>query len=77
VVIKSRIVKLAGKGLDAAKAHLRYIQRDGVTPEGDTGRLYDANLDHADGKAFLTRCEGDRHHSASSWRRRTRTHIRT
>ena len=59
-VIKSRIVKLAGKGLEAAKAHLRYIQRDGVTPEGDPGRLYDASLDHADGKAFLSRCEGDR-----------------
>lgn len=61
VVIKSRIVKLAGKGLDATKAHLRYVQRDGVTPEGDPGRLYDASLDHADGKAFLARCEGDRH----------------
>jgi type IV secretory pathway VirD2 relaxase len=61
VVIKSRIVKLAGKGLDATKAHLRYIQRDGVTPQGEPGRLYDANLDYADGKAFLAHCEGDRH----------------
>jgi type IV secretory pathway VirD2 relaxase len=61
VVIKSRIVKLAGKGLDATKAHLRYIQRDGVTPQGDPGQLYDASLDHVDGKDFLARCEGDRH----------------
>jgi type IV secretory pathway VirD2 relaxase len=61
VVIKSRIVKLAGKGLVATKAHLRYIQRDGVTPAGDPGQLYDASVDHADGKAFLARCEGDRH----------------
>jgi type IV secretory pathway VirD2 relaxase len=61
VVIKSLIVKLAGKGLGAARAHLRYIQRDGVTPEGEPGRLYDASLDRADGKAFLARCEGDRH----------------
>src|SRR5688572_12844082 len=55
VVIKSRIVKLAGKGLVATKAHLRYIQRDGVTPAGDPGQLYDASVDHADGKAFLAR----------------------
>ena len=61
VVIKSRVVKLAGNGFDAAKAHLRYVLRDGVTPEGDPGRLYDASLDHADGKAFLLRCEGNRH----------------
>lgn len=61
VVIKSRIVKLAGKGLGAARAHLRYIQRDGVTPRGEPGQLYDASLDHADGNDFLRRCEADRH----------------
>lgn len=60
-LIKSRIVKLAGKGLDATKAHLRYIQRDGVTPQGDPGQLYDARVDHANGKNFLARCKGDRH----------------
>jgi hypothetical protein len=40
VIVKSRIVKLAGKGMDVARAHLRYIQRDGVS-SGDsstTGR---------------------------------------
>ena len=42
VVIKTRIVKLAGKGSGAARAHLKYIQRDGVTREGEPGRLYDA-----------------------------------
>ncbi|WP_198585756.1 hypothetical protein [Sphingomonas koreensis] len=31
VIIKSRIVKLAGKGSAAARAHLRYIERDGTT----------------------------------------------
>ena len=34
VLIKSRIVRLAGKGMAGARAHLRYIQRDGVTREG-------------------------------------------
>ncbi len=64
VVIKSRIVKMAGRGvgtgLAAARAHLRYIQRDGVSKEHEPGRLYDAGGD-ADGGAFLERSEGDRH----------------
>src|SRR5690349_14091873 len=37
VIIKSRIVKLAGKGLKAARAHLRYVQRDGLTRDGQPG----------------------------------------
>ena len=57
VIVKSRIVKLKGK-LDAAAAHLRYIQRDGVTREGAPGELYDAGHDRADGKAFLERSGG-------------------
>jgi type IV secretory pathway VirD2 relaxase len=61
VIIKSRIVKLAGKGLAAAKAHLRYIQRDGVTRDGQPGQLYDAEREGTDGKAFLERGVEDRH----------------
>lgn len=61
VVIKTRIVKLQGQGLGAARAHLKYIQRDGVTREGEPGQLYDATRDEADGRNFLERSEGDRH----------------
>src|SRR3546814_19836670 len=61
VIVKSRIVKLKGQGLKAARLHLRYIQRDGVTREGMPGALYDADSDRADGKAFLERADGDRH----------------
>src|SRR5882724_1558569 len=61
VVVKSRIVKLAGKGMKGALAHLRYIQRDGVTRDGQPGQLYSAEQDRADGKAFLDGAEGDRH----------------
>jgi len=61
VIIKSRIVKLAGKGMESARVHLRYIQRDGVTREGESGELYGAEQDPADGKTFLERSEGDRH----------------
>jgi len=61
VIIKSRIVKLAGKGMAGARAHLRYIQRDGVTREGQPGQLYGADQDRIEGKRFLDRAEGDRH----------------
>ncbi|MEW5704367.1 MAG: relaxase/mobilization nuclease RlxS [Pseudomonadota bacterium] len=61
VVVKSRIVKLAGNGIKGARAHLRYIQRDGVTRDGHPGELYSAEQDRADGKAFIERSTGDRH----------------
>ena len=61
VIIKTRIVKLKGRGLGAVRAHLKYIQRDGVTREGRPGHVYDATTDEADGKAFLERGEDDRH----------------
>jgi type IV secretory pathway VirD2 relaxase len=60
-VVKTRLVRIGTKGMPAARAHLRYIQRDGVTREGTPGELYSANRDTADGKAFLQRCDGDRH----------------
>src|SRR5258705_6412743 len=61
VVVKARIARLAGSGAKAAVAHLRYLQRDGTTREGERGTLYSADFDHADGKAFLERGVGDRH----------------
>lgn len=60
-VVKARIVRLAGKGARAAVAHLRYLQRDGTTREGERGSLYSAELDAVDGKAFLERGREDRH----------------
>ncbi len=61
VIVKARIVKLGGKGPGAARAHLRYLQRDGVTREGERGALYGADRDIADGRAFHERQAGDRH----------------
>ncbi|HEX8442512.1 MAG TPA: relaxase/mobilization nuclease RlxS [Allosphingosinicella sp.] len=60
-VVKTRLVRLGGKGVAAARAHLRYVQRDGVSRDGERGALYSAELDAADGKAFLARGAGDRH----------------
>ena len=62
VMVKARVVKFPGpKAAGAAHAHLRYLQRDGVTREGEHGRFYSTFSDDADGKAFLERGEGDRH----------------
>lgn len=61
VVIKSRIVRLAGRGGEGARIHLRYLQRDGVTREGLPGTLYGASDDAVDGKAFHERARSDRH----------------
>jgi hypothetical protein len=59
--VKTRLVRLGAKGLAAARAHLRYVQRDGVLRDGERGGLYSAELETADGKAFLERGAGDRH----------------
>ncbi|MBO9712479.1 relaxase/mobilization nuclease RlxS [Sphingomonas sp.] len=60
-VVKTRLVRLGGKGIAGARAHLRYLQRDSVTREGEPGRLYSPGDDHADGRGFLDRSAGDRH----------------
>ncbi|WP_265516900.1 DUF3363 domain-containing protein [Nitratireductor luteus] len=72
VVVKTRVVKLnAGRGgrsgrsfvtsAKAVDAHLRYLERDGVTRDGEKGRVYSAYQDEADGKAFVERGREDRH----------------
>ena len=60
VVVKTRYVKEAGRNGRAA-AHLRYIQRDGTSRDGERGQLYSATEDRADGAAFLERGQEDRH----------------
>lgn len=60
VVIKSRFV-MVRQGSDAIAAHLRYIERDGVTREGERGQAYGAQTDEADTRAFAERCQQDRH----------------
>jgi type IV secretory pathway VirD2 relaxase len=60
VVVKTRYVQGAGKNGKSA-AHLRYIQRDGTSREGERGQLYSAGEDRADGAAFVERGVDDRH----------------
>jgi hypothetical protein len=71
VAVKARVVKLnpqrggargwqfiSGK---AVNAHLRYLERDGVTRDGEKGQAYSADKDAADGLGFLDRGRDDRH----------------
>jgi type IV secretory pathway VirD2 relaxase len=60
VVVKARIVRLQ-MGSRAADAHIRYLQREGTTRDGERGRLYGAETDAADGKDFTDRGREDRH----------------
>ena len=71
VAVKARVVKLnpqrramRGRQFVSAKAvdaHLRYLEREGVTRDGEKGRVYSAERDIADGRAFLDRGRDDRH----------------
>ena len=49
---------VSGKAVDA---HLRYVERDGVTRDGEKGQVYSADRDVADGPNFLDRGREDRH----------------
>ncbi len=62
VVVKARYVKMdSQRGIKAAKLHLKYIEREGVSREGGPGDLYSAKDREVDAKAFLERSEGDPH----------------
>jgi type IV secretory pathway VirD2 relaxase len=61
VVIKSRYVVLKKAGAKSVSTHLRYIERDGVTRDGQRGQAYGPEADTADLKAFEERGKGDRH----------------
>jgi len=61
VTVKARLVVHAQAAAGSTAAHLRYIQRDSVTREGERGQAYSADRDVADVEAFKARVEPDRH----------------
>jgi len=61
VVIKSRYVVLKKAGAKSVSTHLRYIERDGVTRDGQRGQAYGPETDAADLKEFEVHGRGDRH----------------
>lgn len=61
VIVKARIVRFRNADLGAARAHLNYIKRDGVTRDGERGELYGPDSDHVDAREFLEPAREDRH----------------
>lgn len=61
VIVKARYTRIVAGDLGAARAHIKYIVRDGVTREGEPGQLYDASGDEVDAAAFLDRSSSDPH----------------
>ena len=64
VVVKARVVRHKSRALRSAPlaAHVAYLERDGVTREGDKARTFSATEDRCDAAAFASRCHDDRHH---------------
>src|SRR5262249_40529594 len=71
-VVKARVVKLnpqrgargpklPGHASNGADAHLRYLERDSVTRDGQKGPAYSAPGGEKDSRAFLARGRDDRH----------------
>jgi type IV secretory pathway VirD2 relaxase len=61
VVIKTRLVLLKQAGARSTQTHLRYIERDGVSRDGERGQAYGPTTDAPDLKSFEERGKGDRH----------------
>ena len=61
VIIKARVVR-QGRVAGALAAHVNYLQRDGVTRDGEKGRLFGAEGEDLDRDGFAGRCADDRHH---------------
>ena len=61
VAVKARVVR-HGRRSAPLSTHLAYLKRDGVTQDGEPGRLFEANEVDVDAGAFAGRCADDRHH---------------
>jgi type IV secretory pathway VirD2 relaxase len=60
-VIKTRVVRQTSRSAPLT-THLSYLQRDGVTRDGEKAHLFGPDADEIKAKEFATRCEDDRHH---------------
>jgi type IV secretory pathway VirD2 relaxase len=59
--VKARIVNLKRAAKGSAITHLKYIERDGVTPDGKQGRAYDRDNELANVGEFEKHGARDRH----------------
>lgn len=60
-VIKARVVRHR-RNPNALTAHLRYLQREGVTQDREKAVLFGRDADQVDRTAFADTCADDRHH---------------
>ena len=62
VTIKTLLLNQHRASPQSLAKHLRYIERDGVGRDGESGQAYGPQTDAADLDAFKERCADDRHH---------------
>lgn len=61
VIIKTRLVNLQRAGIRSTITHLRYIEREGVGPDGEKGQAYGPHTDEVEMDGFELRVREDRH----------------
>lgn len=59
-IVKVRVVRHGARA--SLRAHLSYLQREGVTKDGEKARLFGAEREHVPAREFAERCQDDRHH---------------
>jgi type IV secretory pathway VirD2 relaxase len=64
VVLKARVARHKNRAFRSAPlaSHIAYLERDGVTREGEKAHMFNATEDRADTVAFARRSHDDRHH---------------
>ena len=64
VILKARVARHRNRAFRAAPlaAHIAYLERDGVTRDGEKAHMFSATEDRADALAFARRGQDDRHH---------------
>jgi type IV secretory pathway VirD2 relaxase len=62
--VKARVVRHRGRAFRSAplSAHVAYLERDGVTRDGEKAHMFGAAEDRVDAMAFAKRDLDDRHH---------------
>ena len=61
VIVKTHIARAGKSGAGLYRAHVGYLQRDGIESDGSGGKLYDRERDEIEPKKFLERSGNDRH----------------
>ena len=64
VVVKARVVRHQGRAFRSVplSAHIAYLERDGVTRDGEKAHMFSAAEDRSDAATFAKRSHDDRHH---------------